>query len=97
MLIVYLFLAIAIYAGLYFAADFMAGHLDTPTSWLNSLNNMIVMPESQLFQIARILILLCAIYVMFDFIKTTGKKALKKKSPPEEMKLKSTVADKANH
>ncbi len=96
MLIVYLFLAIAIYVGLYFAADFMAGHLDTPTAWLRSLNQMLVMPEMQVFQIARLLILLCAIYVVFDLIKTAGKKALKKKPPPEEMKLKSSVSKKNN-
>lgn len=96
MLIVYLFLAIAIYVGLYFAVDFLSGNLATPTSWMNSLNHMLVMPESQLFQIARLLLLLFAIYVVFDFIKSAGKKALKKKPPPEEMKLKSTVSDKTN-
>ena len=96
MLIVYLFFAIVIYAGLYMATAFMSGHLDTPRAWMESLNRMLIMPESQLFQFARLLILLFAVYVAFDFIKTTGKKAFKKKLPPEEMKLKSTVSDKSN-
>ena len=94
MLIVYLFFAIAVYVGLYFAMDFLSGNLATPTAWLISFNRMLVMPEMQVFQIARLLILLCAIYVVFDLIKTAGKKALKKKPPPEEMKLKSSVSEK---
>lgn len=97
MLIVYLFIAIAAYVGLYFASDFIAGHLDTPKAWMESLNQLIIMPSSQLFQVARLLLLLFAVYVVFDFIKSTSKRAFKKKPPPEKMELKSTVSEKANH
>ena len=95
MLIVFLFLAIGIYVGLYLAWDYMSGHLTTPTAWLSSLNNMFLMPETQIFQLFRLLLFLILIYVILDLTKTTAKRALKKKPPPEEMKLKSTIADKA--
>lgn len=96
MLIVFLFLAIIIYVGLYFAWDYMSGNLSTPTAWLTSLNNMFLMPETQIFQLFRLLLILILLYVILDIMKVTTKKALKKKPPPEEMKLKSTIRDSAN-
>jgi hypothetical protein len=95
-LIVLLLLAIIIYAGLYFAWDYMSGNLSTPTAWLASLNNMFLMPETQIFQLFRLLLFLIALYVFLDVMKVTTRKALKKKPPPEEMKLKSTIRDNAN-
>ena len=91
MLIVFLLLAIAIYMGLYFAMDYFAHRLDTPTAWLSSFNRMVMRPEEQIFFLLRGLILCVALYVVGDFLLSTAKRGLKKKPPPDEMKLKTSV------
>jgi hypothetical protein len=88
MLILFLFAAIAIYMGLYFAFDYFNQRLDTPTSWLASLNRMFLYPDDQIFFLFRALLLLMAIYVVFDLLRSAAKSGLKRKPPPEEMKLK---------
>lgn len=91
MLIIMLFVAVAVYIGLYLAWDFFSGHLNTPTAWLDSLNRMMLRPESEIFFTLRGLILVIALYVIGDFLMTTGKRVLKRKEPPEEMKLKTNA------
>ena len=91
MLILLLFIAIAFYVGLYFAWDFMSGHLDRPTAWLASLQNMLLTPEPLIFQLLRGLILVVILYLVGDALLSLAKQATKKKPPPEEMKLKATT------
>ena len=91
MFIVFLFLSIAIYMGLYFAMDYFAHRLDTPTAWLSSFNRMVVQPEETIFLLLRGLILCVALYVVGDFLLSIAKRGLKKKPPPDEMKLKTAV------
>ena len=94
MLIVFLFVGIAIYMGLYFAWDFVSGHLDRPTAWLASIQRMFFMPETMIFRIFWILLILVAAYVVADFLISSARRGLKKKAPPDEMKLKQiTTAD----
>jgi uncharacterized membrane protein len=88
MVILLLLAAIAIYMGLYFAFDYFSHRLDTPTAWLASLNRMFLWPEDQIFSLFRFLLMLLVLYTLFDFARTTAKKGLKRKAPPEEMKLK---------
>lgn len=88
MLIVFLFVGIALYVGLYFAWDFLSGHLDGPTAWLASFQRMILWPDVLIFQMLRGLILIIAFYLVGDFLMSLAKTGLKKKPPPDEMKLK---------
>ncbi len=90
MLIVFLFVGIAIYMGLYFAWDFLSGHLVGPTAWLASFQRMILWPEPLIFQMLRGLILVIVLYLIGDFLMSLAKNGLKKKPPPDEMKLKVT-------
>ena len=94
MLIVFLFLGIAIYMGLYFAWDFISGRLQGPTAWLASFQRMVFVPEHMIFRLFWIVLIVMGAYLVADFIISTAKRGLKKKAPPEEMKLKQiTTAD----
>ena len=79
MLIVFLFVAIVLYVGLYFAWDFLSGHLDGPTAWLASFQRMILWPDELIFQMLRGLILIVLLYVIGDFLMSLAKNGLKKK------------------
>jgi hypothetical protein len=90
-LIVFLLLGIVIYVGLYLAWDFMAGRLQGPTAYLASLQRMMFVPDNFAFELLRGILLIVMLYVIGDLLLTAAKRGLKKKPPPDEMKLKQTT------
>lgn len=70
MLILVLIGAIVFYAVLYVLWEMSHSRLDTVDSWLHVLNSMAVMPNNLVFLILRGLILVVALYVFGDWIKS---------------------------
>ena len=70
MLILVLIGAILFYAVLYIVWEMSHSRLDTVESWLHVINNMAVMPDNLVFLILRGLILVGALYVFGDWIKS---------------------------
>ena len=72
MLILVLIGAIVFYAALYILWEMSHSRLDTVESWLHVVNGMAVMPDNLIFVILRGLILVAALYVFADWIKSCG-------------------------
>lgn len=72
MLILGLVGAFACYAGLYLLFEYNQQYLQGPLDWLNALNHMVWMPETEAFQILRNLLLATALYVAMDFLYSSG-------------------------
>ena len=73
MLILVLIGAIVFYAALYILWEMSHSRLDTVASWLHVINSMAVMPDNLIFVILRGLILVAALYVFGDWMKSVGK------------------------
>ena len=74
MLIFALIGAILFYAAIYILWEMSHSRLNTAESWLHAINAMAVMPDNLVFLILRGLILVAALYVFGDWIKTLSKK-----------------------
>ena len=74
MLIFALIGAILFYAAIYILWEMSHSRLNTAESWLHAINSMAVMPDNLIFLILRGLILVAALYVFGDWVKTLSKK-----------------------
>ena len=74
MLILVLIAAILFYAALYILWEMSHSRLDTLDRWLHVINSMAVMPDNLVFLILRGLILVGALYVFGDWIKSFAHK-----------------------
>lgn len=83
MIILVLFGAILFYGFLYIMYVYSNGRLDSATAWMQAINDMVLMPETKIFAILRLAILLVLVYVVFDFIMTAARKA-KRRKPVDE-------------
>lgn len=79
MLIFALIGAILFYVGVYILWEMSHSQLNTAESWLHAINSMAVMPDNLVFLILRGLILVAALYVFGDWLKTWGKKTKRKR------------------
>ncbi len=70
MLILVLLGAILFYAAIYVLWEMSHSRLNTVESWLHVINGMAVMPDNLVFVILRGLILVVALYVFGDWIKS---------------------------
>ena len=70
MLILVLIGAILFYAALYIVWEMSHSRLNTVESWLHAINAMAVMPDNLVFLILRGLILVGALYVFGDWLKS---------------------------
>ena len=84
MLILVLIGAIVFYAALYILWEMSHSRLDTVESWLHVINGMAVMPDNLIFVILRGLILVAALYVFGDWVKSWGKNAKRKREKRRE-------------
>ena len=80
MLIFALIGAILFYAAVYILWEMSHSRLNTAESWLHAINSMAVMPDNLVFVILRGLILVAALYVFGDWIKTWSRKAKRKRA-----------------
>jgi len=78
MLIVALLGALVFYTVLYIIWSSSQTHLDSVAAWMRLFNQMALMPETQIFQILRGLILIVALYVLADFL-LSGARGLKRR------------------
>lgn len=83
MIIVVLFGAILFYGVLYLMYINSSGRLNSAASWLQAINDMVLMPEQDIFRILRLAILIVIIYVVVDLIITAAKKARRRKQNDE--------------
>ena len=74
MLILVLIGAILFYAALYILWEMSHSRLDTVENWMHVINGMAVMPDNLVFLILRGLILVGALYVFGDWIKSFAEK-----------------------
>ncbi len=72
MLILVLIGAILFYAALYILWEMSHSRLNTVESWLHVINSMAVMPDNLVFLILRGLILVGALYVFGDWLKSVA-------------------------
>ena len=79
MLILVLIAAILFYAALYILWEMSHSRLDTLESWLHVINGMAVMPDDLVFVILRGLILVGALYVFGDWVKSFAKSSKRKR------------------
>ena len=79
MLILVLVGAILFYAALYIVWEMSHSRLDTVESWLHVINAMAVMPDNLVFLILRGLILVAALYVFGDWIKSVAKNSKRRR------------------
>lgn len=91
MLILVLIGAIMFYAVLYIVWEMSHSRLNTVESWLHAINGMAVMPDNLVFLILRGLILIVALYVFCDWIKSfahnTKKRREKRREDEREPRL----------
>ncbi len=79
MLILVLIGAILFYAALYILWEMSHSRLNTFEGWLHIVNNMAVMPDNLVFVILRGLILVVALYVFGDWIKSAAANSKRKR------------------
>ncbi len=79
MLILVLLGAILFYAAIYVLWEMSHSRLNTVENWLNVINGMAVMPDNLVFLILRGLILVVALYVFGDWIKSFAQKNKRKR------------------
>jgi uncharacterized membrane protein SirB2 len=60
------------------------GELNSAANWLRAITEMALMPETTIFAILRLAILLVILYVVFDFIMAAARKAKKRRQRVEE-------------
>ena len=84
MLILVLIGAILFYAALYILWEMSHSRLNTVESWLHAINAMAVMPDNLVFLILRGLILVGALYVFGDWIKSFAKKSKRRREKRRE-------------
>ena len=79
MIILVLIGAILFYVALYIIWAMSHSRLNTVESWLHVINSMAVMPDNLVFFILRGLILVVALYVFGDWIKSFAKNSKKRR------------------
>ena len=84
MLILVLIGAILFYAALYILWEMSHSRLNTVESLLHAINAMAVMPDNLVFLILRGLILVGALYVFGDWIKSSAKKSKRRREKRRE-------------
>lgn len=84
MLIFALIGAILFYAALYIFWEMSHSRLNTVESWLHVINSMAVMPDNLIFLILRGLILVGALYVFGDWVKSFVRKTKRKREEQRE-------------
>ncbi len=79
MLFIVIILAFIFYIGLYLLWMSMQSRLDSSTSILRTISELLFVPDHEVFMILRSLIFLALFYVIADFFLNSAKRGLKRR------------------